>query len=796
MQLAPTTEKVHCAHCGDECTQNDILWEDKHFCCSGCQTVYELLDQNNLCNYYELDTQPGIKVRPSISEQYSYLDDEDIVDRIIRFKNEDTIHVSFHIPTIHCSSCIYLLENLQKLVPGVIQARVHFVRKEIQISYHPTEVTLRKIVEMMHTIGYPPHISLENITGNKKERKDYTLLYQLGIAGFCSGNIMLLSFPEYLGIDQIAEGAIYHFLGYINLLLALPVVLFSAKDYFISAFTGLRHQVLNLDVPISIGISSVFLRSTYEVVAQIGPGYFDSLTGLIFFLLIGKWYQQRVYQHFSYERDYLAYFPVAIQIKEDNGFKSIPVTDIQPGQVMRIRNEEIIPADSILISGDAFIDYSFVTGESHPVRVKTGDVIYAGGKQKGTAIEALVNKSVSNSYLVQLWNHEVFKKDNNAYLASFILTFSKYFTIGTLIIAFTTLGIWWYIDPTRALYPFTSVLLIACPCAMALTMPFGLSNGLRWLSKAGFYLKNSDTIEQVSTVDTIVFDKTGTLTDHHTSDLEWNGNLSEEEKIYVYTLTRQSTHPLSQQITQQLAQAMTFKLESYQEIQGKGIEGQIAHHRIQIGSAAWLAPNTTNNNETRVYVTIDNTLKGYFSFAPSYRPEVLEMVANLTKSYEVHLLSGDTDKEKDFLSAYITEENMHFQCTPQDKLDKMMALKAAGKRVLMLGDGLNDAGALKAAQVGIAVTDDTAYFTPASDGILEGKQLRRLQQFMEYSKHVISVIKSTLILSLLYNVIGLSFATQGLLKPIVAAILMPVSSVFVVVFVVVLTNWKHRRIFS
>lgn len=792
MKTALPSEKIHCAHCGDECTQHDILWENKHFCCTGCQTVYELLDQNDLCNYYELDAQPGIKIRPSVSEQYSYLDDNEIVDRIIRFKSEDTIHVSFNIPTIHCSSCIYLLENLHKLVPGVIQARVHFVRKEIQITYHPQEVTLRKIVEMMHTIGYPPHISLENITGENKVKNNYTLIYQLGIAGFCSGNIMLLSFPEYLGIDQLADGAIYHFLGYINLLLALPVVLFSAKDYFISAFTGLRHKILNLDVPISIGISSVFLRSTYEVLTQIGPGYFDSLTGLIFFLLIGKWYQQRVYQHFSYERDYLSYFPVAIQIKEEKGFKSLPVTDIQPGHIMRIRNEEIIPADSILTSGDALIDYSFVTGESHPVRVKTGDVIYAGGKQKGTAIEALVNKSVSNSYLVQLWNHEVFKKDNNAYLASFILTFSKYFTIGTLMIAFTTLGVWWYIDPSRALYPFTSVLLIACPCAMALTMPFGLSNGLRWLSKAGFYLKNSDTIEQVSTVDTIVFDKTGTLTDHHTSDLEWHGDLSEEEKIYVESLTRQSTHPLSQQISKQLASSQLFRVISYEEIQGKGIEGKVYDHTIQIGSAAWLGLDY--HNETRVYVKIDGVVKGYFSFAPSYRPDVLDMVASLSATYDVHLLSGDTDKEKEYLAAYFPLKNMHFQCTPQDKMDKLLALKAAGKKVLMLGDGLNDAGALKAAQVGIAVTDDTAYFTPASDGILEGKQLRRLEQFIQYSKHVISVIKSTLILSLLYNVIGLSFATQGLLKPIVAAILMPVSSVFVVVFVVVLTNWKHRRL--
>ncbi|MCU0417398.1 MAG: heavy metal translocating P-type ATPase metal-binding domain-containing protein [Cytophagaceae bacterium] len=795
MKLALPTEITLCAHCGDTCTQQDIIWEKKHFCCTGCQTVYELLEQNNLCNYYDIDTRPGIKIKQSVAEQYAYLDDAAIVDRIVQFKSDDSIHVVFQIPTIHCSSCIYLLENLHKLLSGVQHARVHFVRKEIQITYHPKEVSIRRIVEFMHTLGYPPHISLENISSTKPENKDYSLLYQLGVAGFCSGNIMLLSFPEYLGIDPKADGSIYHFLGYINLLLALPVVVYSAKDYFITAFTGLKHRVLNLEVPISIGISSVFLRSAYEVLLQIGPGYFDSLTGLIFFLLIGKWYQKRVYQHFSYERDYLSYFPVAVQVKEAQGYSTLPVTDIQPGHIIRIRNEEIIPADGILTAGDALIDYSFVTGESHPVRVKTGDVIYAGGKQKGTAIEALVNKSVSNSYLVQLWNHDVFKKDNNAYLASFILTFSKYFTIGTLLIAITTLAVWWYIDPSRALYPFTSVLLIACPCAMALTMPFGLSNGLRWMSKTGFYLKNADTIEQVSTVDTIVLDKTGTLTDHHTSDLVWKGDVTDEEKIYIFSLTQQSTHPLSQQITHHFRQTMTFPIESFEEIQGKGIEGRIKNHRIQIGSAAWLTQDIPSN-ETRVYVCIDTTLKGYFSFAPSYRPEVLEMVANLAKSYEVHLLSGDTDKEKEFLSAYIPKENMHFQCTPQDKLDKIMALKAAGKRVLMLGDGLNDAGALKAAQVGIAVTDDTAYFTPASDGILEGKQLRRLQEFIKYSKHVISVIKSTLILSLLYNVIGLSFATQGLLKPIVAAILMPVSSVFVVVFVVVLTNWKHRRMSS
>ncbi len=796
MSHASVLQYPKCYHCGDDCREEPVYTLEKTFCCEGCKTVYELLHDNGMCTYYDLDKNAGLKIEAPQQHRFAYLDNTEIVQQLLDFEDNETARIRLKLPGIHCSSCIWLLENLHKLREGITYSRVDFIKKELSVVYSKDKISLRSIAELLDTLGYAPDISLADYSSKQAKKKDRSLSYKIGIAGFCSANIMMLSFPEYLGIDQQADFTLYALFGYINLLLAIPVVAYSASDYFISAFSGLRHKVLNLDIPIALGIAAIFLRSTYEIVSHTGAGYFDSLTGLIFFLLIGKWFQHKTFSGFSFERDYLSYFPVAVTKVSGEKEESIPLSKLACGDTILIRNNELIPADAQLMAGTACIDYSFVTGESLPVNKQKGELIYAGGRQTGNAIRLKVQKEVSQSYLLQLWNKEVFRKEDNAYLSSFILTFSKYFTIGTLIIAVITTAYWYFADPSKLLFSVTAVLLVACPCAIALSLPFALSNCLRLLGRKGLYLKSADTVEKLSGIDTIVFDKTGTLTEARQAEVHYTGKeLSQAELRMIKSTLRQSSHPYSRAVYAHI-NADSLPVNHFEEIAGAGISCIVAGHTIRLGSVAFagykrlLAPES----ESRVYVSIDEEFKGYYAIQNQYRPFINNLLTKLGHKYELHLLSGDNANEKERLSPFFNNgNNLCFQQQPTDKLQYIETLQAKGKKVLMIGDGLNDAGALKAADVGISISDDTYHFSPACDGILEGKQIGRLMSFLQFSKAGVNAIKLSLILSLCYNAIGLYFAVQGKLSPLIAAIIMPTSSVTVVLFVILVTGIAGKK---
>ena len=430
-----SVEVKACFHCGDDCEKEHIVFDDKDFCCNGCKTVYEILNQNDLCTYYDLDKNPGISLKSKkFDDKYAFLDNDEVSRLILDFKDELLAKVTLFVPAIHCSSCIWLLENLYKLTDGINHSRVNFVNKEISLDYEPEVISLREIVELLATLGYEPSISLENSEKKSKKSVNRSLYLKIGVAGFAFGNIMLLSFPEYFGFEGL-EPEIQIFLSFLNIFLSLPVVFYCSSDYYRSAWSGLQQRIINIDVPISLGIIVLFLRSLYEIISQSGPGYLDSLSGLLFFLLVGKWFQNYTYQGLSFERDYKSYFPLAVFKKVGDRFESITVNQVEKGDIIRVRNQEIIPVDSILISESANIDYSFVTGESSPVSKSEGEYIYAGGRQLGGSIELNAVKRVSQSYLTQLWNNDAFTKNKEESFELMINRVSKYFTIAVLILA-------------------------------------------------------------------------------------------------------------------------------------------------------------------------------------------------------------------------------------------------------------------------------------------------------------------------------------------------------------------------
>jgi Cu+-exporting ATPase len=787
-----------CFHCGLELPINDVIkYDNKEFCCTGCRTVYEIFNQHDLTSYYDFEKSPGA-TPPDIVGKYDFLDNETILSKLFEFREQETAIVSLNIPYIHCSSCIWILENLHKIHSGINSSQVNFPQKTVRITFDISKVSLKEIVYLLGSIGYEPYISLENYETGAKNT-DRSLTYKLGVAFFCFGNIMLLSFPEYFEIKEFWLDNYKPFFRLLIFILALPSFLYSASGYYVSAYHSIRTRMLNIDIPIALGIIVMFIRSTYDMLMDHGPGFFDSLVSLVFFMLLGKMFQTKTYSFLSFERDFKSYFPIAVtRINTNRSEESVPVYDIEKGDRLLIRNQELIPVDGILISETAEIDYSFVTGEAVPITKKSGDKVFAGGKQIGKVVEMEVLHSVSQSYLTQLWSNEIFQKQIHQKHKTITDTISRYFTPILLLIAFGGFGYWIFIDANTAFNVFTAVLIVACPCALALTAPFTFGNILRILGKQKLYLKNALVIEQLAKVDTIVFDKTGTITTNKKTNIIYEGTaISEENSVYLKNVLRASNHPLSRMLYDYLPAAEIMKTDDLEEITGKGIQGVVHNKFVKLGSTVFVgAPDApaVGNNKTVLHVKIDDLYYGRFVFTNQYREGLEPLLANLSKKYQIKVLSGDNDGERATLETIVPPNTeLIFNQKPEQKLNYIKKLQDNGCNVMMVGDGLNDAGALTQSNVGISISENVNVFSPACDGILDAGEFSRLDYFLQLSKKSIAIIKMSFGLSLLYNVVGLGFAVTGNLLPLVAAIIMPLSTITIVSFVTVMSNFYANR---
>ncbi|HVU58493.1 MAG TPA: heavy metal translocating P-type ATPase metal-binding domain-containing protein [Puia sp.] len=790
--MATTTEKTStCDHCGDPCTVHPVKWGEKTFCCEGCRTVFQLLDRSGLCEYYRLNDKPGVShTSPSHREKFAFLDDEKLAAPFILFQDGHETHTRWYLPQMHCSSCLYLLENLHRLNPGVITSRVDFAVKEATVIFDPHRISIRQVAELLAAAGYEPYISLRDL-GGAKPVTPRNNMYRLGVAGFCFANIMLLSFPEYFGLEG-AEPYLRTVFRGLNLALSLPVFFYSAQPFYRNAWSGLRNKFLNIDTPIVLAILVTFARSVYEVLSGSGSGYFDSMTGIVFFMLAGRLLQDRTHRRLSFERDYRSYFPIAVSVLKDG--KEIPraLPEVRCGDSLVIHHGELIPVDGILTRGQAMIDYSFVTGESLPVPKEMGELVYAGGRQTGAAIEVLVVKEVAQSYLTQLWNGQGDKKEEH----SFIHVLGRQFTYIVLAVAVCAALYWWAYEPARIPNAVTAVLIVACPCALLLSSTFTNGNILRILGNNGLYLRNARVIEHIASTTHIVFDKTGTLTlagDHMPT---YKGRpLDPVEQRAIAILAAQSTHPLSRALARHLDTAEPCRVLGFKETPGKGMEGWVDGIHVMIGSRRFVTGSGATTPDTRVYVRVNDEYPGYFLFQSHYREKIVRWMHALGRHYRLSLLSGDNDRERSRLEGWMGEgARLLFHQSPENKEAYIRHLQRRGEKVMMVGDGLNDAGALRQSDTGIAVAEKGNSFTPASHAILDAAQIHRLPVFIRYCRMAGKIIIASFILSIVYNVIGLSFAVRGGLSPLIAAILMPASSLSILLLTFGSATWTARRL--
>ncbi len=763
--------------------------------------VFLLLSENNLCNYYDLEKNPGITVKGKfLNNRFAYLDDEKTIQQLLQYSSPQQNNVSFRLPQMHCSSCVYLLENMHRINEGITSSRVNFQRKEIFVSYSPTLISLRKLVELLAFIGYEPDISLQDVkskplvTHNRKE------LYRLGIAGFCFSNIMMLSFPEYFSGGYIEQAYLKTTFTWLIFFLSLPVIFYSAGSILSSAYKGLLQKNINIDVPIAFASILTFGRSYYEIISGTGAGYLDSGAGIIFFMLIGRWFQHKTYDALSFERNYKSYFPLGVTVLKNYQESTIPATQLKLNDIIIIRNNDMIPADALLKEGPANIDYSFVSGESYPVPKTPGEIIYAGGMQKGAAIMLQVVKETSQSYIAQLWNNDIFKTKKHQQ-TSFIHPWSRYFTVVLFSIAAITAIYWGVVNPANLFPAVTAVLIIACPCSLLLSATFTFGNMIRILGNHKLFAKNEGVIETLGKITDIVFDKTGTLTCAGQAKISFNGSpLSPHEMALVKTAASQSSHVLSNTIKENLPRQTILQADSFNEFAGRGISAGIAKSKVDMGSRLFMDDNSISESHSspEVHLKINGYYKGYYSIQNIYRDGLEEMFSNLQKQgYKLHILSGDNASEKIWLQEYTGPGTSYqFNSSPQQKLEYIKTLQSAGKKILMVGDGLNDAGALMQADAGMAISDHSSRFTPACDAIMDGTTLHKLGGIIRYAKEGKKIITTAFIISIFYNMIGISFAASAQLSPLVAAILMPVSSISIVVLVSLISSLLGKQIAS
>lgn len=731
--------------------------------------------------------------------KFAFLDEPSVRQKLVNFSDEKITRSLLSIPAIHCVACVWLLENLFRLNPAIGKSEVNFLRKEVNLVFNSKAARLSQVIELLTSLGYEPELKFSDLNSKPRWHAHRKLWMQLGVAGFAFGNNMLFAIALYLGVDAVDGPAFRNLVGYISMALALPVLLFSAQDYFRLASQGLKQRRLVIETPIAIGILVIFAQSAWEVLSGHGVGYFDSFAGLLFFLLCGRLFQQKAYDRLSFDRDFKSFFPLSVTRQAGQNEEQISLSQINTGDLLLIRQGELVPADGKLLNGPAVIDYSFVTGEAEPVELSPGDYLYAGGRQTGGSIEIETVKPVCQSYLTSLWNHAIFKKQSIESLDSLINHYSQRFTRIILGIALASAAYWGLVDPSKSILAFTSILIVACPCALALAAPFSLGAAIRILGRLNVFVRNPQVIERLAKIDAVVFDKTGTLTAIAGASVVFEGvPLSNDEKHRVYSVARNSVHPLSLRIANSLnSQALVVR--SFIEIIGRGVEGIVQGYQILLGSAAWIESRgiaiPPRTGGTSVHIVIGGLHRGQFHLTNAVRPGADHMISALRSEYGLTLLSGDNERERGrFQNLLGVGATLKFNQSPIDKLEYVRDLQDDGKHVMMIGDGLNDAGALKQSDVGVAVVESIGAFSPASDIIMRADVAAQLHAILRFSKGVVRIVLLSFGISTLYNLVGIAIAASAKLAPIVCAILMPLSSISVVAFACAATAWYARHL--
>ena len=812
----PTTEPVSapitagavaCAHCGLAVPPAAVdATAPRQFCCEGCRAVWTILHEHGLERYYALRAGAAPAPAPAVDRLYSELDDAGFQGRTCRPAPGGLLSTELYLEGVHCGACVWLVEKLPGLVPGVAEARLDLPRSQARVVWDPRTVPLSAIARRLGSLGYTPHPCRGLAAQAARRREDRAMLSRIGLSGAVAANVMGIAFALYGGMLDGMEPEFSAFFRWASLLLTIPSLIWGGGVFFRSAWSALSARTLGMDLPISIGLLAGFLHGVVNTVRGSGEVYFDSVTALIFLLLSGRYLQRRQQRAAGDAAELAAsLYPTSARLLEEGRVREVPLETLVPGALVEVRAGDLVPADGVIAAGRSTVDLSLLSGESAPQGVRLGDRVHAGTLNLASRLEIRVERTGEDTRVGRLMALVDEHARRRAPIAQLADRISGHFVAVVLTLAAITFALWARIDPSRALDHAAALLIVTCPCALGLATPLAVSAAIGQAARAGFLVKGGDVLEKLTRPGRMWLDKTGTLTEGRATLVRWHGD--ESVKPLVAAAEAHSSHPLARAVLRALGEPPAGTRVEIRETHGGGVEALADGRRLVVGSPEFVIGRVGGSSPapaaalvaavgalageglTPVLVAVDGRVVAAAGFGDPLRADAgaaLDRVRAL--GWRPGILSGDDARiaraAGDRLG--LPAPDCRGGVSPEDKLQAVLASGAEGP-VVMIGDGVNDAAALAAATVGIAVAGGAEAALTAADVFVVRPGVGRIAELLDGARRTMRVVRRNLLFSLGYNVIGVTLAMTGVLNPLVAAILMPLSSL-----TVILSSYRAR----
>lgn len=810
--------RVACSHCGLEVPQGLVTpGSERQFCCNGCRGAYELISSCRLEDYYqqrgELEAEGAAPARAS-GLRYLEFDDPAFSALYVKPAGSGLASVELLLEGVHCAACVWLLEKLPRVVPGVVESVLNFRRATLRVLFDPTSVSVSAIARAIDTLGYRPHPAKDRAAESLRRREDHRQLVRIGVAALCAGNVMVLAFALYGGVFGGIQPIYEQLFRWLSMALGAVCLAWPGAVFFRGAVAAIRTRTPNLDLPIAIALAAGGVMGTVNTVLARGEIYFDSVTAIVFLLLIGRFIQHRQ-QRWASDAVELLFSLVPTRarlVAEGDQARIVPVESLSPGDLVEVHPGESAPADGVVERGGSMVDESILTGESRPVEVVPGSRLSAGTVNLSGVLRLRVAATGRETRVGRIMELVEACARRRPGISRFTDRVARWFVPGVLLLAATTLVIWLRLEPTRAIDHAAAMLIVTCPCMLGLAAPLVMATSIGRAARRGILIKGADVLERLSTPGHIVLDKTGTLTRGRLRVVRWMGEASLAGPVAA--LERVATHPIARALVEHgeaLDDAARHNPESMIQTHGGGIEGEVGGQRLAVGSrrfmealgivigadaGAWEAA-AAREALTPVMVATEGRVRAVVALGDELRHDAREAVQRLlAMGWQVSVLSGDHQAAVDgVVSALgLPAQSGTGGATPEAKLETIEAMQKDGRGpVVMVGDGVNDAAALAAAGVGIAVRGGAEASLSAADVYLSRAGLGGIVELFESCRRAMRTIRLTLWASLVYNVVAAGFTLAGQIEPWIAAIIMPLNSITVTLIAVNTSAFKPRE---
>jgi Cu2+-exporting ATPase len=768
---------------------------ERQFCCAGCRTAYAIIHEHGLDRYYSLSEQRAAPVRPT-GDSFESFDHTAFDALYVETLPSGLRRVELYLEGVHCASCVWLVERVPLILKGVARAELNVRRSLATVEWNPVVVRLSDIARQLDVLGYTPHPYRGAARNAIRTREDRAMLARIGIAAAIAINVMLAALALYSGGGGGIGAEWERYFRWISFIVVTPAMIWPARVFFAGALASLRVRALSMDVPIALGLAAGYIQGAVNTIADEGPVYFDGLAVLIFALLVGRYLQMRGQRAAADSAELLqSLTPSTARVVEDGTIRTIPSEALVPGAVVDVRAGDTIPADGTVESGASALDCSLLTGESKLVSVAPGDDVFAGTVNRRGGIRVLVTRPGETSRVAHLMRQVEESAARRAPIVQSANRLAGVFVAVVLVLATGTWIVWQAIDPARAVDHAIALLIVTCPCALALSTPLAVSVAIGRAARHGILVKGGDALEALARPSLVLLDKTGTITEGRATVVRWSG--PDFVKRVVLAVEAQSSHPVADAFARAWPGVAAPVARDVRYTAGRGVEGIVEGARVVVGSPAFVltraessgVASRTSEALTTILVAVNGVVVAEAEIGDTLRPDAAPAVDALrSRGWRVGVLSGDAQPVVDAVGRALglPADDCVGDATPEDKLARVQAELRSGP-VVMVGDGVNDAAAMAAATVGVSVHGGAEASLRTADVYLARPGLAPLVELTEGAQRTLAVIRRNIAFSIVYNIIGAGLAMAGMMPPMAAAVLMPASSL-----TVVFASWRAR----